>query len=164
MLLIDDERLRITGADGGTRFDSDEGLFHPITSVQGALSMGQYTTGNGVSINVSDSFFLGNCHAACTHAIGAMKFTLNNYAAGMAFDRWHTIMGGSAIWVLDGEAGFQTVVGSNQPNARQFVAYSFRVTSGQVYMDRRVAMGGTPAIYAVLPHQIQYKLKAGLFT
>jgi len=164
MLLIDDERLRITGADGGTRFDSDEGLFHPITSVQGTLNLGPYTTGNGTPINVADSFFLGNCHAACTHVIGAMKFTLNNYAAGMAFDRWHTIMGGSAIWVLDGEAGFQQVVGSNQADIIQFVAYSFRVTAGQVFLDRRVAMGGTPAIYSVLIHQIQYKLKAGLFT
>jgi len=166
MLLVKDGTLRITGSDGSTRFDSDEGLFHTVTrDIKGTLSIGTVTV-SATNHSSTTPYLLGSCHPDCTHAIGAVKFTLNNFAAGMAFDRWHTMLGGSIVWVMDGEAAFQNVVGSNQRNILQLLTYSLRVTAGQVFLDRQIFCTTIPSgvNFSFLSHSIQYNIKAGLFT
>lgn len=157
---------RISIDDGGIiRLDTDEGLFHTINVASGSYAVPQITVTTG-NIDWLDSWLIGTCHADCTDVIGAVKFTLNNYAAGMAFDRWHTIMGGSIMWLMDGENGQQSNVGWNTVPIRQFVTYTFRVASGNIYLDRRAALNAMPTggTYSVLSHTIHWRLEVGLFT
>lgn len=148
---------------GRTIFDTDDGLFHVIGSpIVGSQAIATYNGGGGVNIDATDSYTLGTCNAACTDVIGSIKFTLGSYVAGLPFDRWHTMMGGSVLWVMDG----QNLSGnSNNINITVMVWYSLRVTSGTVYLDRRIyfSQNCMPS-YQILSHTIEYKLKAGLFT
>lgn len=160
-LLISSGRISVKDTDGSTRFDTDDGLFHVIDSVSGSKPIAQFNGGNENTTNQTDSFALGTCHADCTDVVGAIKFTLNNYAAGMAFDRWHTMMGGSALWVMDGQTG----ASSDNSGTTVLVTYSLRVASGVVYLDRYIFISSDVSVsYSILSHTITYKLKAGLFT
>lgn len=158
-------RIVIKDTSGSTRLDTDDGLFHTINQLSGTVAVGSLSGGNGRRVNSTQSTLLGTVNSNCTHVIGALKFTLNNYAAGMAYDRWTTFLGGSAMWVLDGEPGFRDALGDNSRfGATQIVFYSFRITSGQVFLDRRAFIARTPFTYTVRSHSIDYKLKTGLFT
>lgn len=163
-LLVSGGRIQISDVAENKRFDTDDGLFHIISKVSGSVAIAQFTNPDGTNLDSTTSYLLGTCHPDCTDVIGSVKFTLNNNAAGMAFDRWCTVMGGSILWVIDGHG----LVGSSpDPNGEisQMVFYSLRVTSGQVYLDRRRLFSKQgQGTYTVLSHTIEYKLKAGLFT
>lgn len=152
--------------DGGAkRFDTNEPLFHTTNQISGSQAFSTFaiTTSN---IDQTDSYLIGSCNAACTHLIGAMKFTLNSYGAGMAFDRWHSIMGGTCLWVLDGEPGIASAVGDNGIPPSQFCAYGFRISGTNVYLDRRIVAQKMPTgvTYSILSHTLNFYLEAGLFT
>lgn len=164
MFLCEDGRLRIEGPDGKARFDSDEDLFHVVTNnITGTLTIPPLTYEGGVHQSVTP-YYLGACHPACTHAIGALKFTLFSAGAGMAYDRWTTIMGGSVVWLMDSYGGLQD--GRRSPACCQIVYYTLRVASGSIYLDRVASLGRMPnnTFYTVIGHSIHYRLKAGLFT
>lgn len=157
-------RMTIKNASGVTLFDSDDGMFHVLSAVSGSVSIPAYVHPGNVNANVSNSYLLGSCNANCTDAIGAVKFTLNTGAAGLAYDRWHTIMGGSIMWLIDGH---YFVGNSPDPNGGiyQLVVYSLRVSAGKVYLDRRLAISDqSQGVYEVRSHTIKFKLKCGLYT
>lgn len=159
---VDVGRALIESA-GRTIFDTDDGLFHVIGApITGSQPIATYNGGGGVNVNSTTSYPLGTCNAACTDVIGSIKFTLGSYVAGLPFDRWHTMMGGSVLWVMDG----QNLSGnSSNGNITVMVWYSLRVTSGTVYLDRRIYFSqNCKPSYQILSHTIEYKLKAGLFT
>lgn len=165
LLGVSGGRIQIKDTDGAVRFDTYDKLFHITDAVSGSLSISALVGGSDTVIDTTTSFNLGSCNSSCTHVVGALKFTLNSYAAGMAFDRWHTFLGGAAMWVLDGEPGFAGGLGDNDDGrASQLVYYSLRVTSGVVWLDRRAVIADTDFSYTVLSHSISYKLKTGLFT
>jgi hypothetical protein len=115
-------------------------------------------------INLTTDYTLGACHPSCNYVIGAVKFTLNNYAAGLAFNRWHTVGGGNVIWYYDGEPPLDSQGRGSNSNVRQWVDYSFYASGGSVVMRRRLFLGKIDATVSVLSHSIDYRLKAGLFT
>lgn len=155
-------KLTITSPSGETRLDTDDGLFHVIGSpVNGSVAVVQLNLGNGIDVNSTTSYTLGSCDANCTDAIGSIKFTLNNYVAGLPFDRWHTMMGGSVLWVMDGQ---NTSGNSNNLNITVMVWYSLRVSGGVVYLDRRAySSQNCRPTYSILSHTIEYKLKCGVW-
>jgi hypothetical protein len=156
-------RMTIKNTSGVTLFDSDDGMFHVLSAVSGSVSIPAYVHPGNVNANVSDSYLLGSCNANCTDAIGAVKFTLNTGAAGLAYDRWHTIMGGSIMWLIDGHG----LLGTPDPNInlRQLVTYSLRVAAGKVYLDRRLLISAaSQGTYEIRAHTLEFKLKCGLYT
>lgn len=157
-------RIQISDVAANKRFDTDDGLFHIISTVSGSVAIAQFSNPDGTNLNSTTSYLLGTCHPDCTDVIGSVKFTLNNNDAGMAFDRWSTVMGGSILWVIDGHG----LTGSSpDPNGdiNQMVFYSLRVEAGEVYLDRRRLFSEAgQGQYTVLSHTIEYKLKVGLFT
>ena len=153
--------MRITEGSR-TVFDTDDKLFHVISTLNGTVGPYFYSGGDNVSLGVDDSITLGSVNPVCTQVIGAIKFTLNNYAAGFAFDRWQMMMGGTAVWVMDGEPGFSDRLGSNFGCA-QYVAYSFTTSGGTVRLNRRVHLAGIPFQFIVRPHAITYKLRCGVW-
>lgn len=156
----------VISAGGISRFDSNDRLFHTITGgINGSRAMAAETALTARRNETTD-YVIGSCHEACTHVIGSVKFTLNNYVAGLPFDRWHTVMGGSILWVMDGESGNQADIGINWSPPYQIVTYEFVVEAGMVKLRRRLCLRGMPAgvNFSVLGHTINWKLKAGLFT
>lgn len=156
----------MTITDGGDlRFATDEGLFHTITKLSGNVAVATVTATSSI-VDSTTRWDLGACHADCTHIIGAVKFTLNNYGSGMAFDRWHTIMGGSILWLLDGESGVAGSVGLNGTPPYQWCSYDLIIDAAHVYLERRLILNKMPTggTYSVLSHTIDYNLEVGLFT
>lgn len=154
---------------GGDRqvFDTDDQLLHGAASglpISGTIAIGAVST--DATVDTTTTYDLGAVTPGHTQIIGACKFDLNNDGAGLAFDRWHTVLGGSLLWVLDGEPGFSSSIGNNgQP--RQVVTYWFEIVSGRAEMKRRVYMHLGPAggpVYTVLSHNITYKLRSGNWT
>ena len=166
LLSVSAGQIVIKDTNGATRFDTDDGLFHITNQLSGSVGVANVTGGGGSGLrDLTSTVSLGVCHADCTHVIGALKFTLNNYAAGMAFDRWHTFLGGSALWVMDGEPGFGGAIGDNSGfGIRQMSFYTFRVTGGEVFLDLRLHIANTTFSYTIISHTIEFKIKTGLFT
>ncbi len=162
-LRISDGRLRIT--DGSrTVFDTDDRMLHVLASISGQTSSFAYLGGDGVGYDLNDTVTLGTVPAACTQVIGAVKFDLSsNYPAGFRFDRWHMVMGGTMLWVMDGEPGFQGQLGSNF-GCSQYCAYHFSVSGGVVRLHRRVVIDRTPFQYVIRPHRLIYKLRCGAWS
>lgn len=161
-LSIANGRMVIENPSGVTLFDSDDGMFHVLSSVSGSVAIPAYAHPGNTNANLTTSYALGACNANSTDVIGSVKFTLNSYEAGMAFNRWHTIMGGTIVWVVDGHG----LLGTPDPNInlRQLVTYSLRVASGQVYLDRRLLISAaSQGTYEIKSHTIQYKLKCGRY-
>lgn len=158
-------RIYAKGPLGRTVFDTDDGLFHTIDKLSGSVSIATASVSSATDVNDTNDIDLGPCDPNCTDVIGSIKFTLNNYDAGMAYDRWHSMFGGSsALWVMDGHG----LTGSSpDPNngILQMVWYSFLIVAGRVILRRRFYVSqSSRGTYSVLSHQIDYKLKMGLFT
>lgn len=162
-------RILITDTHGASRFDSDEPLFHTLSEINGTQLITTVSNTGNTYKDLTNSYLIGSCNAACTHLIGAMKFTLNTpdgYPAGCAFNRWTAIMGGTSLWVLAGTDGQQGFTSANGYPARHMCYYSFRIDGTDVYLDQRVLIGNmaTNATFSVLGHSIEYHLEGGLFT
>lgn len=152
--------------DEGSRqvFNTNDKLFHVVQPCNGQTQQIAYLTKANVGLDINDYIPLGNVNPVCNQAIGGVKFTLNagSAKAGFAFNRWHTYMGGTMVWVMDGEPGFTNELGSNS-GCRQIVAYWIEIVNGQVRLRRRAAFDGTPLQYGVYAHTLQYKLKCGVW-
>lgn len=161
---IRSSRMVVKNPAGVTLFDSDDDLFHVLSTVNGSVAIPAYVHPGNVNVNLTTSYLLGSCNANCTDVLGAVKFTLNTGEAGLAYDRWHTVMGGSILWLIDGH---YFVGNSPDPNGGlyQLVVYSLRVSAGNVYLDRRLIITDqSQGTYEIRSHTIQYKLKCGLYT
>jgi hypothetical protein len=158
---IDADGIRIQKS-GRIWFDSRDKLLHGNTwgfPISGSRAIGALSSPH----NASTIYDLGASPDGHTLVYGACKFNLNNNAAGLAFNRWHAVMGGTIVWVMDGEPGIRDFLGENGLFS-QFVGYYFRVNSGRVELVRRAWLKPTPLDYSVLPHTISYKLRTGMFT
>ena len=151
---------------GITRFNSDDQLLHGAASglpISGTVAIAAVTGGAGVRVDSTTVYDLGAVTSGHTQLIGAVKFDLNNDAAGLAFDRWHTVMGGSVVWVMDGEPGFAAALGDNN-DLQQWVDYHFRINAGRAEMVRRLFIDDSPFSYTVLSHTVSFKLRSGNWT
>lgn len=157
-------KMQVIGTDGLKRFDTDDGLFHVINTFSGSINVPSLVFSDGTNYNLTTDWTIGACHAECTDVLGSIKFTLASYAAGMAYNRWHSMMGGCAVWLQDGHS----LTGSSPDrNGRcyQHVMYYFVIESAVVKLRRRALNNKTSqGTYVVSSHTISYKLKAGLFT
>lgn len=159
---IDNGKMRITRPDGVAIFDSDDKLFHVTNTINETRSIPQFNGGGSISNNqdITTTWDLGTVHSSATQVIGAVKFTLNNPNAAYAYDRWHMVMGGTMVWVMDG-AGLTSQPGNTSPG--QYVGYHFRIQGGVCQLVRRLIIAGTGFSYSVLAHDIQCKLKCGVW-
>jgi hypothetical protein len=157
-------RIRITDANGVEKLDTDDDLFHVIGSqISGSVSFPQIGLSDGATLNDTTNYNLGSCHPACTHVIGAVRFA-GTAGGAIGFDRWTTYMGGTLIWVLNGEPKLMN--GNYATNPKDYVAFHFVASGGQVTMvRRRIFLGGaSSAVAGLRAFSISYRLKAGLFT
>lgn len=156
-------RMVIRNPAGVTLFDSEDGLFHVLSTVNGSVAIPAYVHPGNTNANLTTSYLLGSCNANCTDVLGSVKATLNSYEAGLSFNRWFTVMGGTILWLVDGHA----LLGTPDPNIniRQLVTYSLRVSAGQVFLDRRLLISAaSQGTYEIRAHTIEFKLKCGLYT
>src|SRR5690606_3185810 len=118
----------------------------------------------GSQRNDTQTYVLGACHPACTHVIGAVRFS-GVGSWGVAYGRWITYMGGTIVWYMS--APFAGQGGSGIAGGPDICSlYDFYVQGGQVRMRRRTVMRraiGNESI-VLRAHTIQHKLKAGCFT
>lgn len=159
---LDPGHIRIKNTLGQTVVDTGDALLHgalPGWNITGAVLYPTISSG-GSPIYAEQSVDLGAAPPGHTQVFGAVKFDLNNNAAGQAFDRWTMVMGGSIVWVMDGEPGFAMAAGDNS-GRYQHVDYHFRIVAGRVEIVRTVFLRDTPATYQVLSHTITYKLRTG---
>lgn len=163
-LLLEPGILDIDAPTGAKVFSSLDGLFHVVNKLSGSQAIAALTFNDETFVDSVTSYLLGDCHPDCTDVIGSVKFTLNSYGAGLAFDRWHSVMGGDILWVIDGHGLTGTSPDPNT-NMNQLVKYRFRVENGQVWLDRRAfCSNSSQGTYTVLSHTIEFKLKVGLYT
>lgn len=172
MLDLSGGRL-IIEKDGITRLNTDDLLLHGVAAgftLTGTLNIAAIAGGNSNDggpgeRNLTTVTNLGAVPVGHTQLIGSVKFSLfSDSGAGQAFDRWTTIMGGTVVWVMDGEPGFAAAVGDNGSAVTQFVAYSFQISAGQAQLVRRLYLDDTPGQYTVISHRIDYKLRSGNWT
>lgn len=166
-------RILITNAAGQKRLDTDEDLFHIVTTLpEGVRNIPQINAPTSAQLNQNNDFLLGSCHPACTHVIGAVKFSASQQF-GAAFARWTTYMGGDLVWVMSAptwSAGGAGDIGA----APTFVCtYRFFASGGGIYMRQRLLLPKVPAttpgvpsnqLPRILAHSVTYRLKAGLWT
>lgn len=145
-------------------FDTNDKLFHVVASKNGSTGQLAYLNQPNVTYQLNDYISLGSVSTVCTQVIGAVRIRLaaGSYSAGLAFNRWHTVMGGSIVWVHDGEPGVSKDLGSNF-GAKQSVTYWFEIVNGNVRLRRRVFLADTPLQYVVKAHILDYKLKCGVW-
>lgn len=154
---------KLTITDGShTVFDSDDALYHVISSLSGTAGPFFYESQNLTGLDIADSILLGNVHAACTDVIGAIKIRYGSGQVGFVHNRWHTICGGTAVIVFDGEAGQSDSIGSNL-SLNQFCGYSFRVAGGKCYLDRRVILRPSSLLVGIRVHHVDFSLKCGVW-
>ncbi len=156
-------QMVIKNTSGVTLFDSDDGMFHVLSTVNGSVAVPAYVHPGNTNANLSTSFLIGSCNSNCTDVLGSVRATLNSYDAGLSFNRWFTIMGGSILWLVDGHG----LLGTPDPNInlRQLVTYSLRVAAGKVYLDRRLLISAaSQGTYEIRAHTLEFKLKCGLYT
>lgn len=157
-------RLRVTQG-GKVRFDSSDRMFHITNRPQGTIKIDNLATATpGRDYRATTAWDLGAVHPSANQIIGAVKFTLANYSAGMAFNRWHSLCGGSICWVMDGEPRVRDRAGANL-GFRQGVFYNFDIVSGRARLVREVFLAELPVTtsYTVLAHSLTYKLKCGVW-
>lgn len=157
-------RIRVTDANGVEKLDTDDALFHIVGSaISGTRSIAQVALDQGNTINDTNTWSLGACHPACTHIIGAVRF-VGSEGGAVGFDRWTTYMGGTLVWILSAPPKLQN--GNYGTNVSDYMAYRFYCQGGQAWLEqRRILLGGpnnNVAFYRA--HDIQYRIKAGLFT
>lgn len=157
-------RIRVTDASGVEKLDTDDDLFHVVGSqITGSISFPDVALSDGNTLNDTTNYTLGSCNAACTHVIGAVQFN-GTTGGAVGFDRWTTYMGGTLVWVLNGEPKLAN--GQWATVIKDYVGYRFYASAGLVRMERRrIFLGGPLSNVAGLrAHTINYRLKAGLFT
>lgn len=157
-------RIRVTDASGVEKLDTDDGLFHIVGStIAGSRSFDEVRLSDGNTINDTNTWNLGACHPACTHVIGAVRF-VGSEGGAVGFDRWTTYMGGTLLWIFSGPP--KLAGGSYRTNISDCISYRFFCEGGQAKLQQRRILLGAPrpnvAIYRA--HEIQYRLKTGLFT
>lgn len=162
-------RILITDALGSKRLDTDDGLFHIVNSgLNGTLNMAAVTITSSTSSgdrNRTDTYNLGSVHADCTHVIGAVRFS-GSGTWGIAFSRWTTYMGGTLVWAMTAPGLTAGTAGDITANPRLGVLYRFYVDAGTLWMERRLMAPSPPGsvTITILAHDIEYRLKTGLFT
>jgi hypothetical protein len=154
----------ITRPDGTTTFNVDDKLLHITNVVSGVLTIpevqgGAPSSGGPGSQNLTTVYDLGAVNASATQVIGAVKFVLNGSGNGLAYNRWHTVMGGTIIWVMDG-AGLTSQGRRTNGALAQLVTYHFDISAGRCRMIRRVVIA-TGFLYGIQAHNIEYKLRCG---
>lgn len=158
---------------GITRLNTDDKLLHGTSQgmpIAGTVNIPDIQGGDSNDVgpgrrDLTNVYDLGAVTSGHTQLIGAAKFNFTGLAAnGAPFNRWTMVMGGSLLWLIDGEAGFQDAVGDNYSPPSQFVDYHFRISGGRAQMVQRVFLKDTPGLYTVLSHSITYKLRSGNWT
>lgn len=157
-------RIQVTDADGVKKLDTNDDLFHVVgATISGTVNIDQVSLTDGQTRNDTNVFNLGSCHSACTHVIGAVRFS-GSQGGAVGFDRWTTYMGGDLIWIFSAPPKFPAANWGTTP--QDLMSYRFYVQGSQVRMaQRRILLGGLETSNATFrAHSIQYRLKAGLFT
>lgn len=150
---------------GGTLFNIDDKLLHITdTNISGSKSIGSISGGAASSggpgpVKGTDYYDLGAVNPFATQLIGAVKFVLTGPGDGLAYNRWHTVMGGSVVWVMDGP-GLTSRGRTSNGGPLCMVTYHFEIASNRARMVRNWAIS-SGYLYVVQPHVIEYKLRAG---
>ena len=150
---------------GGTLFNVDDKLLHITNTLNGTISIPAKSLGGGSRgvgfVNETTYYDLGPVNPFATQVIGAVKFIVTTGSAGLAYNRWHMLMGGTVVWVMDGTPSTTKLGGStNNSFVSQMVTYHFEIAVGQARMVRRF-VGNTAFGYSVRAHDIEYKLRCG---
>lgn len=163
--VVETGRIEISDPYDRVVFSSFDGLFHTISVVTASVAVPAISFFTNTYVNTTTSWLLGACDPACTDIIGSLKFTLGSPGAGLAFDRWHSIIGGgSVIWVIDGHGLVGTSPDPNN-NINQIIVYDLRIDAGNVYLDRRAYCSDlSRGTYTVLGHTIDFYLECGLYS
>jgi hypothetical protein len=155
--------------DGIKRLDTRDKLLHgntwgfPISGTQSISAVTGGGDGDPGRRNLTTVYDLGPAPDGHDTVYGVCKFDLNNDTAGLAFNRYHVVMGGSILWVMDGEIANTSFIGDNSILG-QWVDYHFRVLDGRVELVRRLFIWDSQGTYTVLSHDITYKLRTGVWT
>lgn len=151
-------------SSGATLFNIDDKLLHVTNALSGTLSIPAKSLGGGSGgigyVNETTYYDLGAVGAGATQVIGAVKFIVTTGFAGLAYNRWHMVMGGSVVWVMDGAPSITSLGGNTNGVPSQMVTYHFEIASGHARMVRRF-VGNTAFGYEVRAHNIEYKLRCG---
>lgn len=153
---------RLTIDQGGrTVFDSDDNLYHNITTdISGVYNAPGRSVSNQGIINIDNNYAIGACNRFCTHVCGSVQFTGNDRFT-LPTNIWFAYEGGDLFWTVDYHTGVQSPAFAIDPTG--IVKYRFFISSGQVYLNERVFF--TSGVNIVIPgHSIVWKLKAGRFT
>lgn len=167
------DRIRATDRHGVTKFDTDQKLFHivgaPIVGYRDYAA--QWTSGG--TINTITTEVVGSCHAACTHIIGAVKFTPSGSTGGNIFmpgavgpNMWSTYLGGTLVYMLDGpNITLGQLGGTYRHVVTSVCTYRFYKSGTSVVLEKHLAMEAYRAYYLeIAQHRLDFNLKAGLFT
>jgi hypothetical protein len=159
---IADGRFVITRSGGGTLFNTDDKLFHVTNTLQGTTTIPMFSGGSsfGGFKNETTYYDLGAVNEFATQVIGAVKFVLTGPGDGLAYNRWHMVMGGTVVWVMDGAPTTTSQGRNTNGNLGQFVTYHFEINASRARMVRRAVIN-TAFSYSIQPHDIQYKLRCG---
>ncbi|WBT40169.1 hypothetical protein [Hyphomicrobium sp. DMF-1] len=158
-------RIIATDANGEVKLDTDEDLFHVVTTLpQKSVDIAIVNTSTAFT-NLTTEYGIGACDPSCTHVIGAVRFS-GSGAWGVAFDRWTTYLGGTIIWAMTAPGLTSQTSGDIYGHVHTFCGYRFFVRNGGVVMERRLVLPSNPPSVglAIKAHTITCKLKAGRFT
>lgn len=158
-------RIVATDANGDVKLDTDEGLFHVITSLPAVAKNIAVLNTSTAYTDLTTEYDIGACHSSCTHVVGAVRFS-GSGAWGVAFDRWTTYLGGTLVWAMTAPGLTSQTSGDIYAHVHTYCGYRFFVRNGRVVMERRLVMPSNPpgVWLAIKAHTITCKLKAGRFT
>jgi hypothetical protein len=147
--------------NGRTVFDSDDKLYHNITSgLVGSFSVGDRgVSGASNLVNIDNYHQIGTCNGFCTNLQGSIRF--RGFAQSFPTDIWFSYEGGDVFNIVDYATGSQQV--PYTITVQGLVKYKFFISDGVVWLNERVVMhSGANKIFR--GHTLDWKLKAGRFT
>jgi len=158
-------RVLVTNAAGATRLDTNQDLFHILTTLpQLTINVPVLTASTATRRDETNVTTIGSCHASADLVIGAVMFASTSLTNGIGFSRWTTYMGGDLVWAMTapvlGAGGGVSIVPTTA------CLYRFYATAGTVFMAQRLVMPKAPegVTYQLTAHTLTLKLKCALFT
>ncbi len=161
LLGISADRIVLRNPDGTVRLDTDEKMLHLVgATISGSQSIPAVGGSGGSTPNISqtnDYTIATGRNAACTHVVGAVKFT-GSGSWGAAFSRWTTYAGGSLMWGLDNPGAASAADGA------MAMIFTFFMSGTDVIMRQEVRIDDAGVAYGFNAFDIAWELDTGIWT
>ena len=173
-LICTANRIRVTDSvDDRVAFDTDRAMFHTLDFLDDSISLAARSNLD-TSQDIDQSTKLADVNSACTHVFGWCRPTFaSSQDSGVVDGAWHAVGGTIMLFMSPGDkisGQYRFTETASALFLTHAYALTFRVTSGEVFLDEQIffmrinsgdATGGD--VIGCEAFDLEYKLWVGAF-